>query len=94
MDRQAILGATFALLNAAGTLGQELPDPNPVPQSDHGSPCPKALESEEFEDCCVLDNPREGRKYNTNPQYEFYAKYRAQIRGMIAAIPKQTQLNP
>ncbi|MEC8855115.1 MAG: hypothetical protein VYC41_04590 [Planctomycetota bacterium] len=34
MDRQAILGATFALLNAAGTLGQELPDPNPVPQSD------------------------------------------------------------
>mgnify|MGYP005687637635 CR=1 FL=1 len=34
MDRQAILGATFALLNAARALGQELPDPNPVPQSD------------------------------------------------------------
>ena len=54
----------------------------------------QAVESEEFEDCCVLDKPREGRKYNTNPQYEFYAKYRAQIRGTIVAIPEQTQLNP
>ena len=53
-----------------------------------------AIESGEFEDCCVLVNPREGRKYNTNPQYEFYAKYRAQIRGTIVAIPEQTQLNP
>ena len=53
-----------------------------------------AIESEEFEDCCVLVNPREGRKYTTNPEYEFYAKYHAQITGVIAVIPEQTQLSP
>ena len=49
------------------------------------------IESKGFGDCCVLVNPREGRKYTTNPEYEFYAKYHAP---RIAVIPKQTQLNP
>ena len=54
---------------------------NPAPQSDHGSPCSMAIESKGFGDCCVLVNPREGCKYTTNPGYEFYAKYHAQITG-------------
>ena len=54
---------------------------NPAPQLDHGSPCLMAIESKGFGDCCVLVNPREGRKHTTNPGYEFYAKYHAQITG-------------
>ena len=54
---------------------------NPAPKLDPGSPCLMALESKGFGDCCVLVNPREGRKHITNPGYEFYAKYHAQITG-------------
>ena len=52
---------------------------NPAPQLNHGSPCFMAIESKGFGDCCVLVGPRKGRKYTTNPEYEFYAKYHAQI---------------
>ena len=38
---------------------------------------PWQIESKGFEDCCVLVGPRKGRKYTTNPEYEFYAKYHA-----------------
>ena len=40
---------------------------------------PWQIESKGFEDCCVLVGPRKGRKYTTNPEYEFYAKYHAPI---------------
>ena len=40
---------------------------------------PWQIESKGVEDCCVLGGPRKGRKYTTNPEYEFYAKYHAQI---------------
>ena len=52
---------------------------NPAPRLNHGSSCFMTIESKGFGDCCVLVNPREGRKYTTNPEYEFYAKHHAQI---------------